>query len=128
MGKVEQFVAHDVDASKIKRISLIAGSGRRGDMQVLARARERLTAAGVPLVKRAGSWETNEAALREICVQRPDSAENVDGVLFVQWDRLTLHDCASLAIATSITGGYAGIDALVDRLVRFMGITPPPAQ
>ena len=125
MGKMEEFVSPTVDASKIKRIALIAGGPHRSDMQVTARARVRLTEAGLAPVRRAGEWESNEVALKDICVQRPDSPDNVDGVVFVKWDRLVLHDCASGEIATNIGGSYAGIDAMVDRLVRYLGVAAP---
>jgi hypothetical protein len=125
MGKIEEFPSPEVDASTFKRITVIADGARRSDMQVTARARERLTNAGVELVKRAGTWETDTQAVREICVQNPTATDNVDGVLLVGWNRVTLHDCASGKIATNITGNYAGVDALVDRLLRYMGRTPP---
>jgi hypothetical protein len=128
MGKMEEFISPTVDASKINRIALIAGGSRRSDMQVTARARVRLTEAGIPPVRRTGEWESNEVALREICVQKPDSPDNVDGVLFVQWDRVILHDCASGQIATNISGNYTGIDAIIDRLLRYLGKAAPPAK
>ncbi len=127
MGRIDQSISPDVNGRNIRRIALIAGS-TRGDRQVLVRARERLTQAGVTLVKRPGTWETNADAVKGICVQTPDATDNVDGVLFVDWDVLTLHDCASSSIATSITGSYAGIDVLVDRLIRYLGVTPPAAE
>ena len=125
MGKIEQFISPDVDGSKFKRIAVIADGPSRSDVQVTTRARERLTRAGVTLIRRGGSWETDSQAVREICVQNPASTDNVDGVALVGWNRVTLHDCGSEKIATNITGSYAGIDALVDRLLRYMGQTPP---
>ena len=127
MGRIDQSVSPNVDAKTIRRIALIAGS-TRGDRQVLVRARERLTKAGVSLIKRPGNWETNADAVKGICVQTPDALDNVDAVLFVDWDVLTLHHCASSSIATSISGSYAGIDVLVDRLIRYLGVTPPATE
>jgi hypothetical protein len=123
MGKVDQYVAPSISGSKFQRLALISG-GNRGDRQVLARARERLTGAGVTLVKRAGTWQTNADAVKEICTARTDNTENVDGVVFVDWDTLTLHECETGVIATNITGSYAGIDVLVDRLIRYLRVTP----
>jgi hypothetical protein len=128
MGKIEQSIAPEVDGRKFRRLTLIAAGPHRGDRQVLARARDRLTAAGVTLVKRPGEWATNADALRDICVQRPEGTDNVDGVVFVTWDNLSLHECGTGVVATSISGGYAGIDAMVDRLIRYMGVTPPTAE
>jgi hypothetical protein len=82
----------------------------------------------VPVIRRSGEWESNEAALRDICIQKPESTDNVDGVVFVQWDRLIMHECASGQIATSIDGHYAGIDAMVDRMLRYLGVAAPPAM
>src|SRR5688572_24280491 len=128
MGKMEEFVSPTVDASKIKRIALIAGGPHRSDMQVTARARVRLTEAGIAPIRRTGEWESSDVALREICVQQPGSADNVDGVVFVKWDRLVLHGCASGQIATNISGNYAGVDAMVDRLLKYMGVAAPPSK
>jgi hypothetical protein len=125
MGKIEEFPSPEVDVSGIKRLTVIADGAQRSDMQVTARARDRLTKAGVELVRRTGTWETDMQAVREICVQNPTAMDNVDGVILVGWNHVTLHDCASGKVATNITGNYAGIDALVDRLLRYMGRTPP---
>jgi hypothetical protein len=125
MGKVEQFIDPQIDGSTIKRITVIADGPSRSDVQVTSRARERLTKAGLNLVKRGGSWETDTQAVRELCIQNPASNDNVDGVVFVGWNHVTLHDCASQKIATRITGNYAGVDVMADRLLRYMGHTPP---
>jgi hypothetical protein len=126
MGKVEEFAAPGIDARTIRRISLIAAGVNRGDRQVVVRARERLGAAGITLVTRSGEWGSNADALKEICVQRPDATDNVDGVLFVAWDNLVLHQCPSGTVAATISGNYAGIDVLVDRLMRHLGVALPP--
>ena len=120
MGKMEQVIEPGIDAGRIKRLAVIANGAARSDIQVTGRARERLTKAGVTVVKRTGNWETDTHAVKEICVQRNDSKDNVDGVVMVNWDRLTLHDCASGKIATNISGNYAGIDAMVDKLLQYM--------
>ncbi len=126
MGKVEEYVAPGISGGEFQRIALISG-GNRGDRQVLARARERLTDAGVTLIKRSGTWATNSDALKEICVQKADSPDNVDGVVFVDWDSLILHECDTGVVATNITGNYAGIDVLVDRLIRYLKVSPTAA-
>ena len=124
MGKIEQYVAPGVSGQQFHRLALIQDGSTRGDRQVMARARDRLTEAGVELVKRPGNWESSEQALKDICVQRPEAEDNVDGVVFVNWDSLTLHECQTGTVATNISGNYAGIDALVDRLIRYLGVTP----
>ena len=126
MGKINEYVAPGTDARTIKRISLIAAGANRGDRQVMVRARERLSAAGVTLVTRSGEWGSNSDALKEICIQKPESPDNVDGVMFVAWDNLVLHECKTGVIATSVSGSYAGIDKLVDRMIYYLGATPQP--
>jgi hypothetical protein len=64
--------------------------------------------------------------VKEICVQRNDSKDNVDGVVMVNFERLTLHDCATGKIATDITGNYAGIDANGRQAVQYLGGTSQP--
>jgi hypothetical protein len=123
-GKITEYVAPGADARSIKRVALIAGGANRGDRQVMARARERFTAAGITLIRRSGEWGSNSEALKEICVEKPESPENVDGVMFVSWDNLVLHECKTGTIATSVSGSYAGIDKLVDRMIYYLGGTP----
>jgi hypothetical protein len=53
-----------------------------------------------------------------------------DGVLFVWYNRLQLHDCVTAGSAYEITsGGQEGITQLTDRLIRYLkqgGQAPAP--
>jgi hypothetical protein len=123
-GTINQYVNPAVTASGIKRISLIGDGRERANKEIITRARTRLTEAGITLVVRSGSWESNEIALKDICVQRPQTDNNVDGVVFIGWDHVTLHDCATMGVATNIVGKYAGIDAMTDKLISYLGANP----
>jgi hypothetical protein len=123
-GKITQFVNPAIQPSTIKRISLIGDGRDRANSQIISRARTRLTEAGIELIVRKGSWETSEMARNEICEQRPHAEDNVDAVAFVGWDHITLHDCKTKTVATDINGGYAGVDALVDKLIAYIGAKP----
>jgi hypothetical protein len=118
--KMRQFVNPDVNPSDIKTITIIAGGGSKANLGIMVRARDRVVKAGVPVVKRSGEWESDIAALKAIC-ETPKGPDSVDGVVITEWDRLTLHECKEGKIALNVSGGYVGIDAMVDRLLKYMG-------
>jgi hypothetical protein len=62
MGKTGPGHRAAVDVSRLKRLTVIANGSGRSEMQVTSRARERLTKAGVTLVRRSGNWESDTHA------------------------------------------------------------------
>lgn len=124
-GKITQYVNPAIEPASIKRISLIGDGRERANTQIIGRARTRLSDAGIVLVVRKGNWETSEMARAEICEQRAHADDNVDAVAFVGWDHITLHDCKTKTVATDINGSYAGVDALVDKLIAYIGASKP---
>jgi len=124
--KIRQFSNPQVDASKIARIAIIADGPSKGDLQVMARAREHLVKAGIPIIKKSGEWDSDQAALQDICVQKPGSSDNVDGVLIVGWERITLHECLNGSIALDVVGKYAGTDELTRRVVSYLHASTTP--
>lgn len=120
-GQIRQYTSPDVDATRFKTLTVISDGADKFDLQIMGRVRDRISNAGVTVVKRAGRWENDRQALQDICTQRPGAEDNVDGIVFVRWDRVTLHDCGTGKIATDINGGYNGTDAMTERLLQYLG-------
>jgi hypothetical protein len=83
-----------------------------------ARLRQQLQQEGLTILRRSGMWETEGAALVAICPLGQPS--DVDGVLFVWWNKLQLSDCATHRPAFHIAGGYRGVEYMVGRLVLYI--------
>ena len=123
-GKVTQYASPNVDPTRFKVLTVIADSENRFDLQVMGRVRERMTSAGVNVIRRQGRWENERQMIQEVCTHKSDGFDNVDGIVIARWDRITLHDCGSGNIALEVTGGYSGTDALTDRLLQYLGRAP----
>ena len=93
----------------------IAGGDARTDLQISATVRQRLQDSGFTVVRRGGRWDSQTDAIRAVC-------ESVDGVLFIWYNRLELHDCASDGnIAYEISsGGAEGVTQMTDRLIHYL--------
>ena len=113
--------------SKFKVIATVAGGSSRMELRMSATVRKQLNDGGWTGVARSGRWDTQTAAVTEIC-----GAGDVDGVLFVSYQRLELDDCATRKPAYEIDGSPergVGIDEMAKRLMRYLRgeQTPPPA-
>lgn len=100
------------------------------DTQIAGRARRQLESRGFEaeliVVEGSGSAYV-EMVLREIC-EGSRSPIDAQGVVFVTWDRLELRDCASGEVAYEVEGGYAGVDRMVEDMVRYFRGEPAPGQ
>jgi hypothetical protein len=123
-GRVTQYASPNVDPARFRVLTVIADSENRFDLQVMGRIRERITSAGVNVIRRQGRWDNERQMIQDICTNRPDAFDNVDGIVVARWDRITLHDCGSGNIALEVSGGYSGTDALTDRLLQYLGKQP----
>jgi hypothetical protein len=114
-----------IPPGRFRVLTTVAGGGStRIDFQVSATVRQQLEDSGVTVVRRAGRWEDELAALRAICA--PDAVPAVDGVLFVWYDRLELRDCATQGTAFEVTGGSdQGIQDMTNRLIVYLHRSAP---
>ena len=125
-GRVRETYSSTVSPTRFKTIVVIAGENDAGDLQIAVQVREKLTASGLTALNRTGLWETEGAAVAEICppasgasgAESPPGA--VDGVLFVWWNRMTLHDCETRKAAYQIDAAYTGVDNMIKRLLGYL--------
>jgi hypothetical protein len=114
-------------------LASVAGGDALTDFQISATVRQQLQDSGFTVVRRAGRWDSQPAAVESICAQ--GETPSMDGVLFVWYNRLELRDCVTGAMAYEITsGGREGITVLADRLIRYLrqggaasSTAPPPS-
>lgn len=115
----------EIAPSKFRIIATIAGGDAGPDLRMSATVRQQLNDGGWTAIRRAGRWETERAAMIDIC-----AAGDVDGVLFVSYNRIELDDCESQKPAYRIDGSPdkgVGLTDMVNRLIRYLrGQDLPP--
>lgn len=121
-GKVKEMTSDTIRGDSIRVIVVIAGESESADRQMAGRVRATLDSAGVTTLRRAGTWETEETALFDICPAGQPT--DIDGVLFVWWNQLELRHCGTHRRAYHIEGGYRGIDYMVKRLMAYLNVRP----
>jgi len=114
-----------IPGSKFKVIATVAGGTRGVDLRMSASVRKQLNDSGWKGVARYGRWDTRGEAVTGIC-----SDGDVDGVLFVEYNRLQLDDCTTRKTAYAIDGSPergVGIDEMVKRVMRYLRGEQAPA-
>jgi hypothetical protein len=111
-----------VPGDKFKTIATIAGGSSRNNLRMSSMVRQLLRDSGIAVVRRAGRWDDEKEAVTSICKEG-----DVNGVLFIWYDRLELNDCESGKLAYTIDGTTSGgLPDLVNRLVRYLhGLSAP---
>lgn len=115
LHKYEEYQNPQVDVARFDSVAVISGSDEQGALQMAARARSRLEEAGVQVVHVRGLWATQLEALDGVCTQF-----HANGLVVVEWNRLTLRDCETRTVAFDVQGGFSGVDRMADRLVRYL--------
>lgn len=113
-----------IPGSKFKVIATVATGTRSMDIRMSVTARKELNDSGWKGVARYGRWETQGEAVMAICADG-----DVDGVLFVSYNRLELDDCTTRKPAYQIEGSPdrgVGIDEMMKRLRRYLRGEPVP--
>jgi hypothetical protein len=114
-----------IPGGKFKVIATVAGGTRSMDLRMSATARKQLNDSGWKGVSRYGRWDTRPDAVREICADG-----DVDGVLFVEYNRLELDDCTTKKSAYAIDGSPekgVGLDEMMKRMMRYLRGQQPAA-
>ena len=107
-----------IPGGKFKVMATVAGGTRSMDLRMSATVRKELNDSGWKGVARYGRWDTRPEAVAAIC-----SDGDVDGVVFVEYNRLELDDCATKRPAYSIDGSPergVGIDEMMKRMMRYL--------
>lgn len=117
-GRVTEMRSDSVPGERFKTLVPIISADIPAADQVGLRLRRQLEENGLTVLRRSGLWQTEVTALEVICPQGQPS--DIDGVLFVWWNKLQLNDCATHRPAFQISGGYRGVDYMVERLMRYL--------
>jgi hypothetical protein len=107
-----------VSGTKFKVIATVAGGDAAPDIRMSVTVRQELNEGGWTAVRRAGRWENEQVAVADICDEG-----GVDGVLFVDYNRLRLDDCASRRQAFRIEGSPdrgVGLTEMIRRLKQYL--------
>jgi hypothetical protein len=116
--------------SNYRAIVVIAGNDARYDLRMSAMVRQQLTDNGVVALKRSGRWGGEAEAVNDICPT--GQAGNIDGVLFVYYNQLTLIDCRTHVRAYEVQGGdEAGLPGMTKKLLNYLQVDAkqnPPQQ
>lgn len=124
LGGWKEFVNPNVMGDRIRTIAVLAGSDRQATLQMTARSVTRLREAGLTIVQPGGLWESEAAVMEGLC-SAEDQERKYDGVLFITWDRLTLRDCETQAVAYDVRGGHRGVDEMTERLMsHYLRVQP----
>lgn len=119
-GKVNEVISATVPGDSFRTIVVISGDDDQSALQITARVRQQLSDAGVDAQRRSGIWSVEREALADICpIGQP---ADVDGLLFVTWNDLSLYDCRTHRPVYQIRGGMRGTDQMVKRLLAYLRV------
>ena len=125
--QVVEMPSTTIPGSKFKVIATVAGGTRSMDLRMSVTVRKQLNDSGWKGVARYGRWDSRTEAVAAICADG-----DVDGVLFVDYNRLELDDCATKQPAYAIDGSPergVGLDEMMKRMRRYLRGEPPvPAK
>lgn len=121
-GKVEEIASATVPGDSFRTVVVISGDDDQGALQITARVRQQLNDAGLSAQRRSGLWSVEREALADICPL--EQVSEVDGVVFVTWNDLSLYDCRTHRPVYQIRGGMRGTDTMVRRLLAYLRVAP----
>jgi hypothetical protein len=114
-----------IPGGRFQVIATIAGGDSRTDIRMSATVRQVLQDSGFTAVRRAGRWDSEADAVRQIC----EPVGTVDGVLVIWYDRMVLRECRTLTSAYEVeAGNEKGITDMANSLIRYLRREPgaPP--
>jgi hypothetical protein len=119
--KATEQTLSSTSGSNYRAIVVIAGNDARYDLRMSAMVRQQLTEAGVAALKRSGRWGSENEAVADICPA--GQANNIDGILFVYYNQLTLIDCRTHVRAYEVNGGdEAGLPGMTKKLLAYLQV------
>jgi hypothetical protein len=119
--KSELYVDPRTTPQAFTTVAVVPGSGSGFDRQIAARVWENLHSAGIALVDPAALDPTPDISVPSVC--RQALGKGFQGVVFVDWNRLTLVNCETQITAFLVAGSdmnAPGVDRLTQVLVRYL--------
>jgi len=119
--KSELYVDARTSPQAFRTIAVVPGSGSGFDHQIARRVWDGLRKAGVSVVDPSALSPSPQIDVASVCRQ---SAElGFQGVVLVDWNKLTLINCETQLTAFQVAGSdmnAPGVDRLAEVLVRFL--------
>ncbi|MEX2155725.1 MAG: hypothetical protein WD773_02665 [Gemmatimonadales bacterium] len=122
-GRVNEIVSASVPGDSFRSVVVISADDDQSALQITAKVRQQLNDAGVTALRRSGMWSVEREALADLCPIGVVS--DLDGLLFVSWNELSLYDCRTHKPAYQIRGGMRGTDVMVKRLLGYLRVSAP---
>lgn len=119
--KSELYVDASVAPHAFHALAVVPGSGSKFDHQIAARVWTNLRAAGVAVVDPANLDPSPDVGVPSVC--RQAVAKGFQGVVFVDWNELTLVSCETHLTTFKVAGSdmnAPGVDKLTQTLVRYL--------
>lgn len=119
--KSELYVDAQTRPQLFQKIAVVPSSGSRFDRQIAQRVWDDLRKAGVSVVDPTALTPSPQIAVSSVCKQSTE--QGFQGVVLVDWNRLTLINCESQLTAFQVAGSdmnAPGVDRLTGILVRYL--------
>lgn len=129
LGGADEFVNPRLSGDTYRRFAVIASDDKQNTLRNALEVVTDLESAGLSASQPGGLWESEAAVMDGLCPEDAEDAEDAeygefDGVLFVRYDRMTLRDCETHAVAYDIQGGLTGVRSMTERLLKYLRIGP----
>jgi hypothetical protein len=109
---VSETVHSEYDASKLNLIAVLPDNPqRRFDYQIATRAIETLSQLGWS-VKVAKGSTSRYTRVTDVC----NDDKELDAIVLVTWNYMSLWDCETSTVAYEVDGGYAGVDKMAKQM------------
>ena len=121
LGGSNEFVNPSLSGDAYRTLAIIASDDRQNTLQIAAKVISNLEKAGLSMSQPGGLWESESSVMDGLCAEDAEDAD-YDGVLFVQYDRITLRDCETHAVAYDIQGGLSGVDRMTELFLKYLRV------
>jgi hypothetical protein len=119
--KSELYVDASTSPQSIQTVAVVPGSGSKFDHQIAARVWDQLHSSGIPVVDPRDLDPSPDISVPSVC--RQAAGKGFQGVVFVDWNKLTLVNCETQQTAFQVAGAdmnAPGVDKLTQVLVRYL--------
>lgn len=117
-SRIEELANSQIAPSRFHVLAVLPMESSGFGPQVAARAKEQIELSGVQTATPRVWMPEGDAGMKDLCPR--ENPPPYQGVVFVAWDRVVLRDCETGFVAWRATGGYAGVDAMVKRMVQYI--------
>lgn len=117
-SRINELANSDISPRRFQVLAVLPMEMEGFGPQVAARARDQIERSGVATAVARKWMPEGDAGMQDLCPR--ENPPPYQGVVFVAWDRMVLRDCETGFVAWRASGGYAGVDAMVKRMVHYI--------